>query len=100
MGNLQDKDPRVFWTIVGICFGIIVLAWLPLAFQKISSIFEALQQTSHVTSDRTQELWHLKDALQGNTSSTESSAAYLQVLTEQMKEILTSTSSSSTESYK
>ncbi len=100
MALSQDKDPRVLWTIVGICFGIVVLAWLPLAFQRITSIFKALQQTSHVTSDRTQELWRLKDALQGSASSTEPSADYLQILTEQMKEILTSTSSSSTESSK
>ena len=97
MKSGNQKDPRVLWTIVGICFGIVVLTWLPLALQKVASLFTALQEESKATQNKTQELWTQERTVWQSATTTANSHDYLEEVAAHMKEaLLTASSSSST----
>jgi len=57
MQDSHEKRARIVKIIVGICFALILIAYLPLAFGRIQSLFQSLGQASATAEERTQQLW-------------------------------------------
>ncbi|MBI4250019.1 hypothetical protein HY622_00305 [Candidatus Uhrbacteria bacterium] len=57
MQDSPEKRAKAVKIIVGICFALILVAYLPLAFGRIKALFHSLGQASATAEERTQQLW-------------------------------------------
>lgn len=54
---MKEKNPLTLWIIVGVCFSIVVITWIPLAIQRVSDLFGSLGKQTKVTSEDAKALW-------------------------------------------
>lgn len=57
MPQQHETRARTVKIIVGICFAVIVFAYLPLAYYRIHSLFQSLGQSSAAAEYRAQQLF-------------------------------------------
>lgn len=54
---MNAKNPLTLWVIVGVCFAVIIIIWIPIAFQKASDMFGTLFEQTKDTGESAKNLW-------------------------------------------
>ncbi|MBI4272548.1 hypothetical protein HY621_01715 [Candidatus Uhrbacteria bacterium] len=101
---MKEKNPLTFWVIVGICFSVVVITWLPITFKRMKDMFGSLSEQTKTTSEEAKKVWETQgrqeinviiNEISGLGSSTHSIQPPLSEFTASLKDQLLQNASSS-----
>ena len=101
---MKEKNSLTLWVIVGICFSVVVITWLPITFKRMSDMFGSLFEQTKATSEEAKKVWETQGKQEINQimnqisefcSSTQSNQPSLSEFTASLKDQLLQNASSS-----
>ncbi len=102
--KIKEKNPLTLWIIVGICFFIVVITWLPITFQRMSDMTNSLFEQTKTGSQEAKNIWETQGKQEINqimnqisefASSTPTNQADISEFSQNLKDQLLQNASSS-----